>query len=211
MQGELFTWWYESWICGGCVEDNQTPGAGNWQISSGKAMEQSSLNPYEWTWTGELRNYTSNDEPKRFKINGQYGWSPKVLHPFKQDESILTAKEIWYNGSSDYKWAISKDGFYRITIDIFRETISGEYLGDNVDIDGVGSIQPEAKVQLSVRDHSIQVTSSQVMAVFLFGAEGQYLTSESGSQVTLQAPHAGTYILHATNGKENFTRKITIQ
>lgn len=211
MQGELFTWWYESWICGGCVEDNQTPGAGNWQISSGKAMEQSSLNPYEWTWTGELRNYTSNDEPKRFKINGQYGWSPKVLHPFKQDESILTAKEVWYNGSSDYKWAISKDGFYRITIDIFRETISGEYLGDNVDIDGVGSIQPEAKVQLSVRDHSIHLSSSQVMAVFLFGAEGQYLTSESGSQVTLQAPHAGTYILHATNGKENFTRKITIQ
>jgi hypothetical protein len=25
------------------------------------------------------------------------------------------------------------------------------------------------------------------------------------------APHAGVYVLHATNGKENFTRKITIQ
>jgi hypothetical protein len=132
-----------------------------------------------------------------------------VLHPFKQDESILTSKEIWYNGSSDYKWAISKDGFYRITINIFKETISGEYLGD--DLDGVGSLAPEAKVQMSVRNHTIQVSSSQVMAVFLFGPEGQHITSESGNQVTLQAPHAGTYILHATNGKENFTRKITIQ
>ena len=209
MKGELFTWWYESWICGGCVEDNQTPGAGNWQISSGKAMEQSSLNPYEWTWVGELRNYTTNEEPKRFKINGQYGWSPKVLHPFKQDESILTSSEIWYNGSSDYKWSIAKDGYYRITVNVFEETISGEYLGD--DPNGVGTLEPEAQVALSVRDRTIQVGSSQVMAVFLFGADGQQVVSDSGNQVTLVAPHAGVYVLHATNGKENFTRKITIQ
>ena len=209
MKGELFTWWYEMWICGGCVEDNQTPGAGNWQITSGKAMEQSSVNPYEWTWTGELRNYTSNDEPKRFKINGQYGWSPKVLHPFRQDESILTASEIWYNGTSDYKWSIVKDGFYRITVNVFEETISGEYLGN--DPDGVVSAKSEAKVFLDVRERTIQVGSSQVMAVFLFSADGQQILSDNGSQVTLVAPNAGTYILHATNGKENFTRKITIQ
>jgi alpha-glucosidase (family GH31 glycosyl hydrolase) len=209
MKGELFTWWYETWICGGCVEDNQTPGAGNWQISCGKAMEQSSLNPYEWTWTGELRNYTSNDEPKRFKINGQYGWSPKVLHPFKQDENILTSKEIWYNGTSDYKWSIVQDGYYRITVNVFKETISGEYLGN--DPVGVGSLEPEAKVQLSVRNRTIQVSSSQVMSVFLLGVDGQQAVSDSGNQVTLEAPHAGVYILHATNGKENYTRKITIQ
>ena len=209
MQGELFTWWYESWICGGCVEDNQTPGAGNWQISSGKAMEQSSLNPYEWTWTGELRNYTSNDEPKRFKINGQYGWSPKVLHPFKQDESILTTKEIWYNGSSDYKWSIGEDGFYRITVNIFEETISGEYLGN--DIDGVGTLEPDSKYSLMVRGRTIQVATSQVMTMFLLSTDGQQVTSDSGNQVTLVAPQAGVYILHATNGKENFTRKITVQ
>lgn len=209
IQGELFTWWYESWICGGCVEDNQTPGAGNWQISCGKAMEQSPDNPYEWTWTGELRNYTSNDEPKRLKINGQYGWSPKVLHPFKQDESIITTKEIWYNGSEDYKWSISKDGFYRITVNIFLETISGEYLGN--DLDGVGSLTPQTKVSLSVRDHSIQVASSQVMAFFLFTADGHQIASSNGNQVMLQAPQSGVYILHGTNGKENFTRKITIQ
>ena len=209
LKGELFTWWYETWICGGCVEDNQTPGAGNWQISAGKAMEQSSLNPYEWTWTGELKNYTSNDEPKRFKINGQYGWSPKVLHPFKQDESILTSTEVWYNGTSDYKWSIAQDGFYRITVNVFEETIRGEYFG--YDTDGVGSLEPEAKVTFMVRDRTIQVNSSQVMSVFLISADGHQDASDSGNQVTLVAPHPGVYILHATNGKENFTRKITIQ
>lgn len=208
MKGELFTWWYEAWICGGCVEDNQTPGAGNWQISCGKAMEQSSLNPYEWTWTGELRNYTSNTEPKRFKINGQYGWSPKVLHPFKQDESILTTKEVWYNGTSDYKWSIAQDGYYRITVNVFEETISGEYLG--TDADGVGSLEPEADVSLDVRGRTVRVGSSQVMSVFLFNADGQQAAAANGSEVTLQAPQAGVYILHATNGKENFTRKISI-
>ena len=209
MKGELFTWWYETWICGGCVEDNQTPGEGNWQLSCGKAMEQSPVNPYEWSWTGELRNYISNDEPKRFKINGQYGWSPKVLHPFKQDESILTSSEIWYNGTSDYKWSIAKDGFYRIIVNVFEETISGEYLGN--DADGVVTLEHEAKVALSVHDRTINVSSSKVMAAFLFNADGQQVVSDSGNQVTLVAPHAGVYILHATNGKENFTRKITIQ
>ena len=209
MQGELFTWWYESWICGGCVQDNQTPGGNSWQITAGKAMEQSPDNPYEWTWTGELRNYTSNEQPKRFKINGQYGWSPKVLHPFKQDESILTTKQIWYNGSEDYKWSIARDGFYRITINTFLETISGEYLGD--DIDGVGSLQPETRVQVSVLDHSIQVASSQVMAFFLFTPDGHQIASSNGNHVSLQVPQSGVYILHGTNGKENFTRKLTIQ
>ena len=209
MQGELFTWWYESWICGGCVQDKQTPDGTSWQITAGKAMEQSPDNPYEWTWTGELRNYTSNEQPKRFKINGQYGWSPKVLHPFKQDESILTTKQIWYNGTEDYKWSISRDGFYRITVNIFQETISGQYLGD--DIDGVGSLAPQAKVQVTVRDRSIQVASSQVMAFFLFTPDGHQAASSNGNQVTLQAPQPGVYILHGTNGSENFTRKITIQ
>ena len=49
------------------------------------------------------------------------------------------------------------------------------------------------------------------MSVFLLGVDGQQAVSDSGNQVTLEAPHAGVYILHATNGKENYTRKITIQ
>ena len=131
--GELFTRWYEAWICGGCVEDRQGENIsgqeGHWQISSGKQMEQNWDDPNVFEWTGLLKAYSYNVEPKRFKINGQYGWSPKVLHPFTQDASILTAKQIWYNGSEDYKWAISKDGYYHIKINVFEETIEAEYLG----------------------------------------------------------------------------------
>ena len=133
ISGELFTPWYEAWICGGCVEDEQGKGIsgqeGHWQLTSGKQMEQSWEDRNVFEWTGLLKSYSYNQEPKRFKINGQYGWSPKVLHPFTQDASILTASQVWYNGSEDYKWSISKDGYYRIRINVFEETIEGEYLG----------------------------------------------------------------------------------
>ena len=148
--GELFTRWYEAWICGGCVEDRQGENIsgqeGHWQITAGKQMEQNWDDPNVFEWTGLLKAYSYNLEPKRFKINGQYGWSPKVLHPFTQDASILTAKQIWYNGSEDYKWAISKDGYYRIKINVFEETIEAEYLGTELP-DGIASPKssPEGK------------------------------------------------------------------
>ena len=144
LTGELFTRCYEAWICGGCVEDEQGKGIsgqeGHWQITAGKQMEQSWDDPNVFEWTGLLKAYSYNQEPKRFKINGQYGWSPKVLHPFTQDASILTAKQVWYNGSEDNKWAINKDGYYRIRINVFEETIEGEYLGTEMP-DGIEAIQ----------------------------------------------------------------------
>ena len=142
LTGELFTRWYEAWITGGCVEDEQGKGIsgqeGHWQITSGKQMEQNWEDPNVFEWTGLLKAYSYNQEPKRFKINGQYGWSPKVLHPFTQDASILTASQVWYNGSEDYKWAINKDGYYHIKINVFEETIEGEYLGAELP-DGINS------------------------------------------------------------------------
>lgn len=151
--GELFTRWYEAWICGGCVEDEQGKGIsgqeGHWQITAGKQMEQSWEDPNVFEWTGLLKIYSYNQEPKRFKINGQYGWGPKVLHPYTQDALITSAKQVWYNGSEDYKWAINKDGYYRIKINVFEETIEGEYLGAELP-DGVEIIHDsETDIQKS--------------------------------------------------------------
>ena len=146
VSGELFVRWYEAWICGGCVEDEQGKGIsgqeGHWQIPAGKQMEQSWEDPNVFEWTGLLKVYSYNQEPKRFKINGQYGWGPKVLHPFTQDAAILTAKQLWYNGSEDYKWSISKDGYYHIKVNVFKETIAAEYLGAEMP-DGIETMPEE--------------------------------------------------------------------
>lgn len=144
VSGELFVRWYEAWICGGCVEDEQGKGIsgqeGHWQITAGKQMEQNWEDPNVFEWTGLLKAYSYNQEPKRFKINGQYGWGPKVLHPFTQDASILTAKQLWYNGSEDYKWVINKDGYYHIKVNVFKETIEGQYLGAEENPDGIDDL-----------------------------------------------------------------------
>ncbi len=209
--GELFTQWYEAWICGGCVEDEQGKDSepGHWQISAGKAMEQNWEDHNVFEWTGLLKNYTYNDEPKRFKINGQYGWSPKVLHPFTQDASILTAKQIWYNGSQDYKWRIVNDGFYRIRINVFEETIEGEYLGTELP-DGIDAL-PELKADLLVRGREITLHAEEAMDARLFSLDGTQCAAASGASVTLTAPSAGIYLLNATNGKQGTTWKIAVE
>lgn len=211
--GELFTRWYEAWICGGCVEDEQgkdiSGQEGHWQLSSGKQMAQNSSDPNIFEWTGELKAYSYNAEPKRFKINGQYGWSPKVLHPFTQDASILTAKQVWYNGSQDYKWVIVRDGYYRIRINVFEETIEGEYLGTELP-DGI-HVTPEAEADISVSGREIAFHAESPMTVRLFSLDGTQHAAASGTDITLTAPAAGIYILTASDGEKGATWKIMVR
>lgn len=212
VSGELFARWYEAWICGGCVEDEQGKGTnqeGSWQITAGKQMEQNWDDPNVFEWTGLLKNYTYNVEPKRFKINGQYGWSPKVLHPFSQDASILTAKQLWYNGSEDYKWTISRDGYYRIRINVFEETIKGEYLGAELP-DGICAT-PEADADISVSGRDITFRAAAPMTVRLYSLDGTQYAATSGTDATLTAPKAGIYIVTATDGQRGTTWKVIVK
>ena len=212
VSGELFSRWYEAWICGGCVADEQGKGTneeGHWQITAGQQMEQNWNDPNVFEWTGLLKNYTYNDEPRRFKINGQYGWSPKVLHPFTQDASILTASQIWYNGSQDYKWRIINDGYYRIRINVFEETIEGEYLGTELP-DGIKAM-PEAQAGLDVSGRDIRLHAASPMSVRLFSTDGTLRASASGTDVVLTAPSAGIYIVVCTDGRQATTWKVEVR
>lgn len=213
LTGELFTRWYEAWICGGCVEDEQGKNIsgqeGHWQISSGKQMEQSWDDPNVFEWIGLLKNYTYNQEPRRFKINGQYGWSPKVLHSFTQDASILTAKQLWYNGSEDYKWRIGNDGFYRIKVNVFEETIEGEFLGEELP-DGMRAT-PEVEADIRVSGREIAFKAATPMTLRLYSIDGTQHVSTSGTDVILTAPSAGVFILTATDGKQGATWKIAVK
>ncbi|MBR2946373.1 MAG: SusF/SusE family outer membrane protein [Bacteroidaceae bacterium] len=203
--GEVFTWWYEAWIVGGCTEDGQ----GGWKLSAGKQMVQSEDDPYEWTWVGELKAYSSNEEPRRFKIIGQYDWGPKHLHPYKQDASILTAEKVIYNNSNDYKWTIEEDGYYRIKCNVFLETISGEYLGVNPPSD----IGEELETATSVRafGRTICVQSCEPVTVQLVSLSGQVVATAQGTDVKLQAPASGLYMVRADGHFTHFSRKVAVR
>ena len=103
-----------------------------------------------FTWTGELGIFSGVVEPGRFKLEGQMTWGPRELHPFTQDEDILGARQM-RQGGDDTKWRVSKVGTYRITVNLFHETIEAELLTDaqQSETDGIHSL--EAQPSLSER------------------------------------------------------------
>ncbi len=125
LTGELFDSWDELFIVGGAVECG-------WKAHVMLPLERVEGERCTYTWTGELKNRSENVEPQRFKFMGQNAWDPKHLHPYKQDE-LPQNSTCLRTGGDDTKWQINRDGFYRITVDVFRETFSAEYLGQSLD------------------------------------------------------------------------------
>ena len=151
LKGEQFTWWYEAWIVGGCTASGQRDG---WSLEKGLAMTQNPRNPYEWTFVGQLKAYGGNEQANRFKINGQYDWNPKALHPYFADTNILTAKQVFSGTSQDNKWTIDRDGYYRITMNCFLETIDAEYLGETLPT-GIISTEHTEKAETAERIYDL--------------------------------------------------------
>ena len=127
LSGELFTLWGELYIIGGCMAEDQSD---QWHVSMALPFTRAEGNPHVFYWTGQLRYISGNVEPRRFKLTAQKDWGPRALHPFTQDEPLLTstmASEV----NDDNKWSIAKNGWYTLTVDVFRETIHADYLGED--------------------------------------------------------------------------------
>ncbi len=119
LRGEVFQPWGELFIAGGATEVG-------WKCE-GKMllMTQDAENPNLWTWEGELKRHPNVEEPASFKFQGQDRWGPKALHPYRQDADILSDQQL-RTGGTDTKWTISREGTYRITVDVFHETVKAQ-------------------------------------------------------------------------------------
>lgn len=122
LTGELFRPWNELFIVGGATECG-------WVTYTFLPFTRDEDEVCTWDWTGELKERPEFGEPRRFKFLGQNAWEPKALHPFSQDEDILGSTQLLTGGVGDNKWNISQEGYYHIRVDVFRETVSAEYLG----------------------------------------------------------------------------------
>ena len=117
LKGEIVQPWGELFIAGGATEVG-------WKCEGRMLLMQQSLdNPFIWTWEGELKNHPDVEEGRSFKFQGQDRWNPKSLHPFVQDTDILKEQHL-RTGGSDTKWTITQEGHYRITVDLFNETVT---------------------------------------------------------------------------------------
>lgn len=122
LQGEIFQPWGELFIAGGATGTTWRKAEGHMLL-----MKQDIDNPYVWSWEGELKEHSDVEEPRSFKFMGQDRWSPKALHAYRQDADILTDQKARVGGP-DTKWTISKEGRYRIVVDLFNETVKAEII-----------------------------------------------------------------------------------
>lgn len=118
LRGEIFQPWGELFIAGGATE-------AGWKEGKMLLMKQDLNNSCLWTWEGELKRHPEVEEPTSFKFQGQDRWYPKNLHPYRQGTDVLQDRRLRIGGD-DTKWEISRDGRYRITVDLFHETIQAE-------------------------------------------------------------------------------------
>lgn len=122
LTGELFQPWQELFLVGGAASCG-------WNSYVMLPFTRVKGEICTYVWTGELKNRTENNEPRRYKFTGQNAWAPKVLHPYTADEKPQTSTQLFTGTEPDHKWQIVDEGRYRITVDVFRETCQQEYLG----------------------------------------------------------------------------------
>lgn len=132
VRGELFLPWNELLIAGSAFENGSN--SVEWNRDNMLPFTRDREDPYVFTWEGWLGHFNVH-EPDRFKLEGQMTWGPRELHPFTQDEDILSATQFRVGGD-DTKWHVYQEGTYRIRVDLFHETIHAELLSVSREGDG---------------------------------------------------------------------------
>ncbi|MBO7140098.1 MAG: SusF/SusE family outer membrane protein [Prevotella sp.] len=122
--GELLLPWNEMLIAGSAFEGGANDK--EWNRDNMLPFKRDHDNPYVFIWEGYLGHFDVI-EPDRFKLEGQMTWGPRELHPYTQDEDILTST-TFRTGGDDTKWHVYKEGRYRIRVDLFNETIQATLL-----------------------------------------------------------------------------------
>lgn len=138
--GELMLPWNEVLMAGSAFEG----GASNveWNRNAMLSFDRDHDNPYVFSWKGVLGEYQGVVEPGRFKLEGQMTWGPRELHPYMQDEDLLSATQM-RQGGDDTKWHVYIPGTYLIVVDLFNETFHAELIAESNshDIDAVEPLQ----------------------------------------------------------------------
>ena len=202
LTGEIFVPWREVYLAGGACEIG-------WQAFVMLPFTQDAEDPYVFTWTGELRQRNEYVEPRRFKLQGQNTWDPKNLHPYTQDEPCLTSTQMRHGGD-DTKWEIDKDGVYRLTVNVFRDTFKAEYLGERAaDAPTQVDALPE-DVDLEVVGNTLRLRCDEKLTVELLRTDSVSVSRKSGTDITITVPYRGVYVLKATGKHHHFARKVAI-
>lgn len=206
LHGELFTAWNELFIVGGATECG-------WVTYTFLPFTRDPEEVCAWDWTGELKERPEYGEPRRFKFNGQNAWEPKVLHPFTSDEDVLKSTQILTGGTIDHKWSITKEGYYHIRVDVFRETVKAEYLGASLPGEGnaTGLDDFSAQPVLSIRDREVLLQSNQPVQLTISSLAGVLVTSAKGTDIRTFLPSSGIYLIRIQAPGVSINKKVMVK
>lgn len=204
LKGEIFRPWNELFIVGGATECG-------WVTYTFLPFTREENEICSWDWTGELKERPEYGEPRRFKFNGQNAWDPKVLHPFTSDEDILHSSQLLTGGTADNKWKITQEGYYHIRVDVFRETVSAEYLGTTMPgSTPTGIDSPADDITIQVLGNQVIAQSEKPFAVDIYNAAGHKIYQGSAAVHTISLPTNGMFIIRMNSGNHSFSKKIVI-
>lgn len=202
--GELFTPWDECFMVGGATECA-------WVTYTFLPFTRDESELCVWTWEGELKYRSEHSEPSKFKIMGQNAWEPKSFHPYTSNEDILTTTQVCFNNGLDYKWEVKKDGYYRVRVDVFRETCQAQYLGTEKP-SGTGGPTDVQEVPsdalLSVHGGIVTLTSSEDVTLHIASLDGKILFAEKGKDLRYALPHHGVYTLRMQSAHKTYSKKV---
>lgn len=193
--------WADLYIVGGALA--------GWDAKKMERFSQDPYNPYVWTWVGRLQENPEFVEPLRIKLQGQRDWNPKGIHPYNQDEPILSGAIFCsVDNTPDNKWKIGDNGYYRLRVDIFRQTFNAEYLGN--ELGDVPDIANPTVASITAADHSINICADEVVDAKVFDLKGSVVSQRRGSSISITGLSSGIYIVEAEGSAGLVRKKVSI-
>ena len=175
-----FRQYKELYIVGGCCP----LGWNYWTDPLSIRFSPSATSPEEMVWEGMLKtNWGENrEDPNKFKILTAQDWWSVSFHPYTADETIIGESCYRSTGGPDVKWTIPQSGYYRITLNTAKETLSGQLVsavGYGIGEPSVTGIPDAARNE----KFKIRASSSSIVLTADSSAADVVVTSVDGALV----------------------------
>lgn len=221
--GTMFKPCKELYVVGGCCQLSWN----YWDSPSTIRFTNNPANDEEMVWEGVLTTdwKESREEPSKLKILTTQSWFETTFHPYTADAPVEGTGNLRSTGGPDTKWTISRNGRYRLTVNTFKETLRGEYLGtaqteakDN-EVTGINNIKRNDgscgvfDICIAANHGTINVVSSSVPAdVTVHAGSGQLVASHMAMSdgTVVSNLSKGVYVVKATASGESVVKKVVV-
>lgn len=196
------------YLVGGCCERSW-----NYSDPSNCVFRPNPANPDELVWQGELRRGWEKDtEPDLFKILTEQDWSSETYHPYIPDTPAEGTVNIRTTAGDDSKWAIAKDGQYKMTVNTKLETLTVEYLSPAGDQPVVETLEAVGDVRLSFANGRVELFSAtEPVDISVVSTDGKTIAHKAGMTGGVVADNlaSGIYLIVVKGESVNKTYKFS--